>query len=103
MKLLSMVSIAMIHAWQPSGEPMQWGQATVDVPSHSDHQGKAYVGKAFLDEAREQAEKEKTAIGRLDVFTRDRILFQFLKKMACTKMIVERLKQYQRIELQFLG
>ena len=97
MKLLSIISIA-IHAWQPLGEEMQWGQATVDVSSLSDHQGKAYMGKAFLDDAREQAEKEKAALERPDNFARE-----LLKKMAYTKMILERLKQYKRIELKFLG
>ena len=96
MKLFSIISIAMIHAWQPLKE--QWGQATVDNPSRSDHQGKAYMGKAFLDDAREQAEKERATIERPDTFARE-----LLKKMAYTKMILERLKQYKRIELKFLG
>ena len=54
----------MTDAWQPLGEPMQWGQATVDMPSHSHHQGKAYMGKAFLDDEKEQAERDRAAIQR---------------------------------------
>ena len=97
MKLLSVMCLAMINAWQPLGEPMQWGQATVDMPSHSHHQGKAYMGKAFLDDEREQAEKQKAAIQRPERGA------ELKKKMAYTKMILERLKQYKRVELKFLG
>ena len=43
---------------------MQWGQAKVDMPSHSYHQGKAYMGKAFLGDEKEQAERERAAIQR---------------------------------------
>ena len=94
---MSIICIAIIDAWLQLGEPMQWGQATVDMPSHNHHQGKAYMGKAFLDDEKEQAEKERAAIQRPERGA------ELKRKMAYTKMILERLKQYKRVELKFLG
>ena len=90
MKLLNFSFIFMVNAtqWQSRfyGEsPPHTGQAYV---------GKAYFGKAF---AIENEEKKKASLPRPEQMA------DLVQKMAYTKMILDRLRQYKSLELKSLG
>ena len=85
MKLLNFAFIFMVNA-------MQW-QPLIEIDDES-HVGKAYFGKAF---AIENEKNNKATMSRSEQMA------DLVQKMAYTKMILDRLRQYKSLELKSLG
>ena len=85
MKLLNFAFIVIVNA-------MQW-QPLIEIDDES-HVGKAYFGKAF---AIENEKNNKATMSRSEQMA------DLVQKMAYTKMILDRLRQYKSLELKSLG
>ena len=91
MKLLNFTFIFMVNAtqWQPLSQ----------LPYHMAHMGHNHIGKAYFGKAF-AIENEKNNKATM---SRSEQMADLVQKMAYTKMILDRLRQYKSLELKSLG